>query len=120
MFVIDRIELIFVDEPLKMGDLERNDAVWRKQMRHSCGEVVEIRDLRQYIVGDNQICSPTLRYELLRKLRAEERDESRNILLACRFRNISGRLDADHRNIQRQEVLKQISIVARDLKHLTL
>src|SRR5271170_5669595 len=120
MLMIDRIELIFLDEPLKMGELECDYTIWCKQMHHSCGEVVKIRNLRQYIVADNEIGPPTLGHELLRKLQAEELDESRNILLACRFGDISGRLDADHRNTQRQEVLKQISIVASDLKHLTL
>src|SRR5262249_12377239 len=120
MFVVDRVELILVDEPLKMGDLECDHTVRRKQMRHSCGEVVEIRDLRQHIVADDEICLPPLGHELLRKLQAEKLDESGNILLARRLGHIGGWLDADHRNAQRQEVLKQISVVASDLKHLTL
>src|SRR6516162_1041395 len=98
---IDRGELIPVYEPLKMGDLECDHTVRRKQMRHSCGEVVELRDLRQHIVADDEICSPTLGHELLRKLQAEKLDESGNILLARRFGHIGRWLDADHRNAQR-------------------
>ena len=51
---------------------------------------------------------------------AKEFDERRNILLARSFSDIGGRLDAGHWNTQRQEVLKQISIVARYLEYLTL
>src|SRR5262245_28249844 len=120
MLVIDCVELILVDEPLKMGDLECDYTVRRKQMRHSCGEVVEIRDLRQHIVADNEVCPPTLRHELLGKLQVEKLDESGNILLARRFGYISGWLDSNHRNAQRYEMLKQISVVASDLDHLTL
>src|ERR1700730_143273 len=120
MLVIDRVELIPVDESLKMGNLECDHTVRRKQMGHSCGEVVEIRDLRQHIVADDKIGRPTLGHELLRKLRAEELDESGNILLARRFGHIGGWLDTDHRNAQRQKVLKQISVVASDLNYLTL
>src|SRR6266446_1030916 len=89
-------------------------------MYHSRSEVVEIRDLRQHVIANNKICLPALRHESLRKLQAEELNESGYILLARRFGHIDGWLDADHRHTQRQEVLKQISVVASDLKHLTL
>src|SRR6516164_1746897 len=119
MLVIDRVELILVDDPFKMEKLQCDHTVGREQMRQSCGEVVEIRDLRQHIVGDDEIWLPTLGHELLCQLQAKKLDESGNILSARRFGHIGGWLDANYRNAQRQEMLKQVSVVASDLNHLT-
>ena len=107
MLVIDRVELVLVDEPLKMRELERDHTVRRQKMRHPCGEVVEIGDLRQHIVADDEVGPPTLGHESLRELQAEELDKSGNILLARHCGHVGGRLDADHGNTQRQEVLKR-------------
>ena len=58
--------------------------------------------------------------ETLRELQAEEFDKRRNIFLLRHCCDVGGRFDADHGNAQRQKVLKQISVVACDLIHLTL
>ena len=87
-------------------------------MRHSRGEIVEVGDLRQHIVADDEVGRLTLGHQALRELQAEEFDQRRNILLARHFGDIGGRLDADDGNTQRQKMLKQISVVARDLEDL--
>ena len=112
--MIDRVELVFVDQPLKVGKLERNHAVRSKKMRHPRGEVIEVGDLRQHIVADDEVGRPPFGYESLRKPQAKEFDKCRNILLARHCGNIGGWFDAGHGNAQRQKVLKQISVVARD------
>ena len=53
------------------------------------------------------------------RLQAEKLNESWNTL-ARGFGHIGGRLDADHRDTHGQEMLKQISVVACNLKHLAL
>ena len=119
MLVIDRVELVFVDQPLEVGKLERNHPVWSQKMRHSRGEVVEVRDLRQDIVADDEIGLPPLGCESLRELQAEEFNKGRNIFLLRDCGYVGGRFDADYRNAQRQKVLKQVSVVARNLIHPT-
>src|SRR6516165_5584977 len=120
MLVIDGVELVLVNKPLKMRELERYHTIWGQQMHHSRSEIVEIGDLRQHIVADDELGPPTLGHELLCELQPEKLDEGRNILLAGGFRHIGRRLDAGHGNTQWQEVLKQISVVACDLKYLAL
>src|SRR5262249_40459533 len=65
MLVIDRVELVPVNEPLKMGELERDHTIWGQHMHHSCGKIIEISDLRRNIVTNNEIGLHTLRHELL-------------------------------------------------------
>ena len=103
MLVIDRVELVFVDQPLEVRKLERDHPVRRQQMRHARSEVVEIRDLRQHIVADDEIGLPSLGHKALRKLQAEEFDKRRNILLARDFRHVGRRLDAESRERQAAE-----------------
>src|SRR5262245_10850420 len=105
MLVIDRVELVFVDKPLKMWELERDHTVRGEKMRHPCGEVVEIGDLRQHIVAYDEVGPPTLGLKALGALRAEKLNESWNTFLARGFGDIGGRLDADHRDAHGQEML---------------
>src|ERR1700724_350704 len=117
MLVVDGIELVAVNEPLKVRKLQCDHAVGRQQVRHFCGEIVEIRHLRQNVVADNQSCMLTLGDKLLRKLQAEELDQGGNALPAGGLGHVGGRFDARHRHAERQEMLQQISIVACDLEY---
>src|ERR1700738_3768990 len=98
MLVIDGVELVLVNEPLKMGELERDHTIRSQQMHHSRSEIVEIGDLGEHIVANDEVCPPTLGHELLCELPAEKLDEGRNILLARGFCHIGGRLNASHGN----------------------
>src|SRR5215472_1233308 len=120
MLVINGVELVLVNEPLKVGELERDHTIRGQQMHHSCSEIVEIRDLRQHVVTNDEVGSLTLGHELLCELQAEKLDNSRNILPPRGFRHIGGRLNANYGNTQWQEVLKQITVVACDLEYLAL
>src|SRR5690242_591633 len=79
---------------------------------------MEIRHLRQDVVADDEIGPPPLRHKAPREIEPEELDQCRNIPAAGSFRHIGGGLDAQHRYAVRQEMLKQISVVACDLDHL--
>src|SRR5258708_32724271 len=120
MLMIDRVELVLVNKPLKMWELERDHTVRGQKMRHPCGEGVESGDRRQHIVADDEVGPPALGHEFLRELQAEELNKSGYFLLVRHFGHVGGRFDADHGHTQRQEVLKQISVIASNLKNLTL
>ena len=55
VLVVDRIELVFRDEPLEVRNLDRYNALRSQEVGHARDEVVELRHLRQNIVGDDQI-----------------------------------------------------------------
>src|SRR5215208_4964005 len=106
MLMIDRVELILVDEPLEMRKLQRDHAVRSQQMRHARRKIVEVRHLRQHIVADDEIGGLAFGYEFLRKPKTEEFDQRRNVFAPGYFGNIGGRLDTRHRNTQRQKMLQ--------------
>ena len=57
---------------------------------------------------------PAFRDELRGKPRAEEVDPRRNALLDRHLGDVGRRLDAEHGHAERQKVLKQVSVVARE------
>src|SRR6516164_8560897 len=120
MFVVDRIELIFIDKMLKVWEFERDHSVRGQQNFHSLRKVIEIRDLRQHVVTDDQVGPLPPGNQTLREFHSEKFYQRWNVLLARNFGAIASRFYASHGNTQRKEVLKEISIVARNLEHLTL
>src|SRR6516165_5153483 len=101
MLVIDGVELVLSDQAFNMRELERDHAGRSKQVRHSCREVVKIRNLREHVVADYQIGLTPLGDETLCEVQAEKLDKRRNILFTRRLCDIRSRLDANHRNIER-------------------
>src|SRR5271163_4258737 len=116
--MIDGIKLVLIDQSLKMGKLERDYTVRSQKMCHPSGEVIEIWNLCQHIVADDKVGAAALGYQSSRELQAEELNQSGNIFLARDCGHIGGGLNADDGDAERQKVLKQVSVVAGDLKHL--
>ena len=53
--MIDRVKLVLLNEPLQMRELKCSHTHWSEQMGNSCGEVIEVGDLREYVIPDDQI-----------------------------------------------------------------
>src|SRR5882724_2536600 len=120
MLMINRVELIFFDQPFEMWKFKCDNPVRRQQTGHPGGEVVEIGHLRQYVIADDEIGHAAFRYETPGETQPEKIDQCWNILAPSGFGHVSGRLDSQHGDAQRQEVLKQISVVARNLNYIAL
>ena len=58
---------------------------------------------------------PRSSHQPLREFAAEELDERRHAAFLRRFRHVRGRVDPEHRNPLRQEVLQQVAVVRREL-----
>ncbi len=84
-----------------------------QQARDAGDEVVEIGNLRQDVVAGDQIGLQALGGELIGELDAKELRPCGHALLDGHARNVLGRLDAEHRHPERQEMLQQIAVVAR-------
>ena len=61
MLVVDGVELVLVDQPLEMRELERDHALGLQQTRDAGDEVVEVGNLRQHVVADDEIGLACLR-----------------------------------------------------------
>ena len=112
VLVVDGIELVFSQQPLKMRHLDGDDAFRRQEMRHAGDEVVEFRHLCQHIIGNDQIGVPAIGHHLPRSFGAEEGDERRNACLSRGLRHIGSRLDAENRHAEGNEMLQQIAVIA--------
>ena len=88
VLMVDGIELVFLDQPLKMGKLECNHAIRRQQDLHTRNKIVEVRDLRQHIVADDEVSAAALHHQPLREGRTKELDKSRDAFRASYFSHI--------------------------------
>lgn len=60
MFVVNGVELIVLDQTQEMRKLKGGDAIRFEQNPESTHEVVDVRHVRQHVVGDDQISLPAL------------------------------------------------------------
>ena len=54
VLVVDRVELVLLDEADEVRDLDRQDAPGRKQEVQRDSEVVEVRDMRENVVRNDE------------------------------------------------------------------
>jgi hypothetical protein len=115
VLMIDGVVLVVRHQLLEMRKLHRDDALFVEKDLHPGDEVVDVRHLRQYVVADYQIRFLASRDELSRRLTAEEFDERRDALGLGHSRHVGGWLDAEHRDLPRDKILKKYTVVAREL-----
>ena len=79
---------------------------------HAGDEVVQVGDLRQHVVADDEVCLRPSAASCSRQVDAKEIDPRRHAFLDGDLRDIRRRLDPEHRDAERQEVLQQIAVIA--------
>ena len=55
MLVIDRVELVALDETLQVRNLDCDHAVRLEERLHATDEVVQVWDVRHHVVGRHQV-----------------------------------------------------------------
>src|SRR5882762_8208580 len=113
MLVIDRVELVLVHEPHEVRKLHRNHAVRLKHGFHATDKIVEVRNLCQYIVTNQEINLFKLRNELLGRFATKELDDRRDPISLRGRCNVSRRLNTYGLDLFLDEILKKITVVAR-------
>ncbi len=78
-------------------------------------EVVEIRDLGEHVVAEHEVGPPPLASQPLGELDSEELDERRDAALLGGTRDVRRRVDPEHGNALRHEVLQQVAVVRGEL-----
>src|ERR1700741_1347646 len=101
MLMIDRVELVFVDEPLDVREFKGDHPLRLEQERHACHEVVEVWNLCENIVADDEIGLLAFLDKLARQADTEEVDTRRHALGDCSLRDVRRWLDAEGRNAER-------------------
>ncbi len=119
VLVVDRVQLVLVDQPHQVRELDGDDAARREQHLHAADEVVEVGHVGEHVVGGDQVGLAALG-EPRRGLDAEERDLGRDALGDRDLGDVGGRLDAEHGHAALGEVLQQVAVVAGELDDLAL
>ncbi len=115
MLVIDRVELILVDQPLQVWELHGHHAAGLQQQLHAPDEIVQVRHVGQDVVSKQQIRLAVALCDFTRRLAAEKLHFAADALLPCDCGNVGRRFDAQHRHVARDEVLQEVAVVAGDL-----
>src|SRR5579862_2179871 len=117
VFMVDRVELVFLHQFHQMRKLNGDYAARRQQDFHASDEIIHIRDLSESVIGQNQISVPAATHHLVCGCCAEELDQSWNSLVYRHLSHIDGRLDPQTRNVFLDEILQQITVVAGQFNH---
>ncbi len=117
VLVVDRVELALRDQAKQVGEFHRDGAARLQQDRQACDEIVEVRHVRQHIVGADQVGLPALSNKPSCGRHAEERNICRHALAHGDKGDVRGRLHAQHGDATLAEILQQVAIVARQFHH---
>ena len=115
VLVVDRVELVLRHQPLEVRKLQRDHAFRLQQERHAGDEVVEVGHLGQDVVADDQIGALPSATSASASATPKNSTLRRNALVDRDLGDVGGRFDAEHRHAERQEMLQQIAVVAREL-----
>ena len=113
--MVDRVVLEVLDQLREVRELERRGPVRGEQRRDARGEVVDVGDLREDVVPEHEIGVTALRGEPTPELAPKN---SVIVSDAARDRGLGDvprRLDAEHRDALREEVLQEVAVVRGEL-----
>ena len=91
VFMVNRVELVFLHEPHQMRKLEGDDPVLVEQNLHPADKTIQIRYMGENIVPDDQIRMSALRRQITCGVLTEETDQRRNTSLNGRLGYIARR-----------------------------
>ena len=113
--MVDRVVLPPLDQAEQVRELQRHRALVFDQRAQAGRETPDIRHVGEDVVRGHQVSPAVLPRDLAPGLRAEELDLRPDPPGAGRLGHVRGRLDAEHRDARRLEVLKQVAVVAGHL-----
>ncbi len=115
VLVIDRVELIVVEELHQMGELERTGPRRLEDDGDAGDERVQIGHLREHVVAQHHVRDSSGGAKLACGSFVEERHHGFHAPLACRLGYVCRGLDAETGNPPFDEVLQEVAVVASEL-----
>src|SRR5262245_39185159 len=98
-----------------MRELHGNDALRLEQDLHSLYEVIEVRNLGEYVVAEQEVGLLTVGLHLFSGVLAEELDQGGNAFSNGGLSHIGCGFDAEDGDASGDKVLKQVAVVASQL-----
>ena len=117
VLVIDRVVLPPLDQPKQVRELKRHRPRVLHQRPQPGRESANVRHVREDVVGGDQVRLAVLGRYRGARIRAEEFHHGPDALSDGGLGDVAGRLDPEHRDAGRREMLEQVAVVARDLGH---
>src|SRR2546422_47216 len=114
MFVINCVELALRYQSKEMRKLKRGDAVRLEQYSETGNESVNVRHVREHVVGNSEVGLFSLGGQFAGEAHAEEVLDDVEALGTRRGRSASRRLNAEAGDTARFDVLQQIAVVGSD------
>ena len=118
--MIDRVELVPLDQAHQVRELDRDHALRSQDPLHARGEVVQVRHVGEDVVRDEQVGLAALVRQARRELTAEEIDDGLDPPLAGDRRDVGRGLDPERGDAALDQMLEQVAVVARQLHHLAV
>ena len=115
VLVVDRVELVALDEADQVRELDRDRAARREQHLEAAGDVVQVGHVRVDVVGDDQVRRAVGGEQGLRERDAEELRQRRDALGARGLGDVAGRVDAQDGDPAGDEVAEEVAVVAGHL-----
>src|SRR5215813_5482159 len=115
VFVVDRVELVMLDESEQVRKLHGHQTVSLEHLLEAAHKTVEVRHMGEDVVGDQQIGSPAGFCETAGHRFSKELSKSRNTGCLRSHRDIARRFHTEHGDMPSLEELQQVTIVAGDL-----
>src|ERR1700694_120811 len=117
MLVIDRIEFGALDKTQQMRKFQRERAAWFEKFAQPCDEVVQCGNVRQDVVGYDEVGLAVDRLQPLGRTLTEKSDLGAHAAAHRCRRHIGSRLDAEHRYGAARKTLQQMAVVAAHFCH---
>ena len=115
VLVVDRVEGAPVEQRTHGRVLHRDQAPDRHHRGQSPHEVVEVRDVRHDVVGDDDVGSAVLCDKAVGQVEAEELLDGPDASSLRGGSRPAGRLDADHGDLPLDQVRQEVAVIAGDL-----
>ena len=110
--MVDRVVLPPLDQPEQVREFQRDQAVVFDQRAQACRETHDVRHMSEDIVRGHQVSPAIPVSDLQAGLGPQELDFRGDASFSSRLGHVRGRLDTEHRDTRRLEVLQKITVVA--------
>src|SRR5262245_13699705 len=119
--MVDGVELAAIDHVLDVRHFDDHYSVIFDKGREPTHYPVKIRDVREHVVGVNDVSLHALPAKVQGEVFVEEVGQRRNAALAAsNLGDVDRRLDAENGNSRLLVVLKQVAVVTGDLDDETV
>ena len=117
VLVVDRVELAPVEQVLDVRHLDHGNPGRSEHLGHARDEPVEVRHVREHVVGVEHVCPQALSGERAPRGAAEEGRPRRDPVRLCDGRDVRGRLDAQDPDSGLPVCAQEVPVVAGRLDH---